>query len=405
MKQVIIIGAGDIGERAFKFIGAEFVAYFADNKKCGQIYNGKQVLPVKELKKYEAEYIFLLAVSNHLSELKVQLERMEIEYFYFREEVYYGNAIYPLDTSEFTKMTLYECVKKYFKGKTFLLGKRCSLISKFISQIIDVAFLNYDGFVLDKDSTYILDEIDVSEYENLQKVEKLYRVNYIVENTFRYEGLFKYKDCHKGKRCFLIGNGPSLRIEDLEKIHQNGDISIGLNVIHKLYGQTNWRPDYICVSDMLVIMQNYNEIIKNNQCELFISDVKTIYNCEKHENENLFHEIHLSRDGMLTPYFADDIVDGIYNGSTVSYIALQICVYMGFEDIYLLGMDCSNWDTHFQGDYWKEGEVFNGPNEKRIFMGYLEAKKNCEQRGVKIFNATRGGKLEVFERVDFETIF
>jgi len=32
-------------------------------------------------------------------------------------------------------------------------------------------------------------------------------------------------------------------------------------------------------------------------------------------------------------------------------------------------------------------------------------KRHCDSRGIQVYNATRGGKLEVFPRVDFDTLF
>ena len=36
---------------------------------------------------------------------------------------------------------------------------------------------------------------------------------------------------------------------------------------------------------------------------------------------------------------------------------------------------------------------------------YAEARKYSDRTGIKIYNATRGGQLEAFERKDFDEIF
>ena len=36
---------------------------------------------------------------------------------------------------------------------------------------------------------------------------------------------------------------------------------------------------------------------------------------------------------------------------------------------------------------------------------YIDLKRFCDKKGVKVFNATRGGKLEVYPRVDFDSLF
>ena len=45
------------------------------------------------------------------------------------------------------------------------------------------------------------------------------------------------------------------------------------------------------------------------------------------------------------------------------------------------------------------------PDMAYTFSAYEVAKENAEKKGIKIYNATRGGKLEVFERVDFDSLF
>ena len=55
------------------------------------------------------------------------------------------------------------------------------------------------------------------------------------------------KDKYKGKRCFIVCNGPSLRPEDLTKIHESGDISIAMNMIGRVYKDTPWRATFLAV--------------------------------------------------------------------------------------------------------------------------------------------------------------
>ena len=55
--------------------------------------------------------------------------------------------------------------------------------------------------------------------------------------------LKKYKDIHKGKRCFIIGNGPSLQMSDLEILYKNKEICFGVNRIFLGFKDTEWRPD------------------------------------------------------------------------------------------------------------------------------------------------------------------
>ncbi len=169
-------------------------------------------------------------------------------------------------------------------------------------------------------------------------------------------------------------------------------------MIHKAYENTKWRPDFVCMKDPLVIVQNYESIKANNSCPLFVNDMKLFYHWDTGENEYLLHDM------QDKSYFSDDIVKGCSCGASVSYTAIQIAAYMGFVEIYLLGMDCSNWGKHFNGDYWMEKEAFREPDEMKIFRSYQIAEEYSRTHGFRIFNATRGGCLEVFERVDFDSL-
>ena len=65
--------------------------------------------------------------------------------------------------------------------------------------------------------------------------------------------LLKFKDIHKGKRCFIVATGPSLRVQDLDKLHENGEICISMNRIFNIFDKTQWRPDYYMIGDMEMI--------------------------------------------------------------------------------------------------------------------------------------------------------
>ena len=103
---------------------------------------------------------------------------------------------------------------------------------------------------------------------------------------------------------------------------------------------------------------------------------------------------------------------------TVTYVLIQIAVYMGFKEIYLLGVDHSfsrellpdgslkindGVINYFQSNYSKSNDT--PARIKHMDLAYMQARMYCELNGIRICNATRGGKLEIFERVDFDKLF
>ena len=102
------------------------------------------------------------------------------------------------------------------------------------------------------------------------------------------------------------------------------------------------------------------------------------------------------------------------------YTAAQLAAYMGFKEIYLIGVDHhfhisqnnageiivdDSVKDYFSEKYNTDKENLYIPNTEKSTLTYVAMKEQCERRGIRVFNATRGGKLEVFKRVDFGSLF
>ena len=232
-----------------------------------------------------------------------------------------------------------------------------------------------------------------------------------VKSTVRE--LKKYKNKYMGKRCFVIGNGPSLRVKDLDKIQANGDISFGCNRIYVLFDKTSWRPTFYISQDPNVIRGCIEEIRELDKDQ--VKFIKALGK-RKYEVEGAIYFDFVIRFGKKKlPKFSDNPEKALYNGYTVTYAAIQFAAYMGFNEIYLLGCDCSyspdnqSIQTISQESYpdarmYNPAKVGMPPDIAYMFSMYEICKDYCEKRGIKVFNATRGGKLEVFDRVNFDSL-
>lgn len=109
--------------------------------------------------------------------------------------------------------------------------------------------------------------------------------------------------------------------------------------------------------------------------------------------------------------FSEDIEKYVYSGLTVTYNMIQMAMYMGFSEIYLLGIDFSfsgmseNKGNHFCEEYSKNTKMKGSFYAEESLKAYTAAEEISYKRGVRIYNATRGGKLEVFERKNFDKLF
>lgn len=225
----------------------------------------------------------------------------------------------------------------------------------------------------------------------------------------RYIKLKQVQGIHEGERCFIVCNGPSLKIDDLNTLHQNGEFTFGLNSIFKLFDKTDWRPDYyVCVDkrpyDELVSDPNFALVKNKFLSNYFFLDTSYPDDCYVIPEEYSEAEIY-----GWQQHFSDDIYAAVYGGCTVTIEAMQIAAYMGFKEIYLIGCD-NNYAIKNNSNHAKGIEYKKAPKVKTKFLemnekSYEMARKHCEERGIKIYNATRGGKLEVFPRVDFDSLF
>ncbi len=249
----------------------------------------------------------------------------------------------------------------------------------------------------------------------IRKKIRMRRVYEILRDSIRLNNDKKYirslRNKYNGKRCFIIGNGPSLGIHDLEKI--KGEISFGTHRIYEIFDKTSWRPDYYLAQDYKLIYTSKESIksIDVNDKLIAIPGRMPIIKIKGARYIKMIFEEFYPR----LPQFSDNIENGIYEGYTVSYMCLQVAAYMGFKEIYLLGID-HNYSIELDenGNLYKNNGVRdhfsdndkteNVPQTFKSTLAYKAAKEYADRNGIKIYNATRGGKLEVFERKTLEEV-
>lgn len=223
--------------------------------------------------------------------------------------------------------------------------------------------------------------------------------------------LKQFNNLHEGERCFIVATGPSLRMEDLNKLHQWEEKTISMNRAYLAFEKTEWRPEYYMVGDWRCIKENGEEIKQLPIKYKFIADSymefwggyipKGIYRFHA-------HDVYITGENVP---FSDDLVYGVYNKGTVTYECIQLAAYLGFKEIYLLGVDfdfSSNYkdrSNHFIETYYNQNSETSYFWDDESLEAYKAAKEYADTHDIKIYNATRGGKLEVFERVDFDTLF
>lgn len=226
------------------------------------------------------------------------------------------------------------------------------------------------------------------------------------------------------KRCFLIGNGPSLNVTDLAML--KNEVTFAVNGFFLKAGDLDWKPTFYVVEDHLVAEDRAKWINEfKGPIKFFPSYLGYMF--EK-SDDTIFYN-HRPRKsyphGFDFSLEADKIT---YTGCTVTFSMMQLAAYLGFEEIYLIGVDASyeipkdaqegkdysvgvldmkSDDTnHFDPDYFGKGFRWHDPQVEKMVEAYAEARKVLEeQTNQRIYNAGIGGKLEVFERRSFAALF
>ena len=245
-------------------------------------------------------------------------------------------------------------------------------------------------------------------FEN-RKLEKEADLRRAGKQDDRYISLKNYKNISEGGRCFIVATGPSLTISDLELLKD--EVTFGMNSICKLFSETEWRPTYYGIQDNNVyrsmedVIQKYYKDKEN----VFVGhQIAEEFDVPKNFNvfplNRAYHDNQLEIEKYFSK-FSDDVYSLVYDGYSITYSLIQIAIYMGFKQIYLLGADCS-YKKGANNHVVESGFVDKNQekNHDKMITGYEEAKKYAKAHGVEIVNCTRGGMLEVYKRKSLEEV-
>jgi len=227
---------------------------------------------------------------------------------------------------------------------------------------------------------------------------------------FKYaKKILKFQDIHKDKDCFIIGNGPSLRNMDLSPL--NNYYTFGLNKIHLLMDKTHLNVSYHVAVNPLVIEQSAEDFEKL-QCPSFIS-----YRCGNRIIKPLDHINYIITQGPNVKYtFQTNLLQGIHEGYTVTFVAMQIAFFMGFKRVFLIGVDhnfiakgkenekqylAGEDPNHFDPTYFSNKE-WHLPDLEASELSYHLARFFYSRDNRSIYDATVDGKLNIFPKISYD---
>jgi uncharacterized Rossmann fold enzyme len=239
------------------------------------------------------------------------------------------------------------------------------------------------------------------------------------------------KDRYRGqRRCFVIGNGASLKDMDLSVLAN--EITIGCNSFYKHEQARRVDLKYHCVGDPMFFENTPRAVEWHREIESAMPRATKMFHAR---GQPLVREHGLYRDQTIYYYRHGITVDEpelvdfdftrplCVGHTTGSRLAIPLAIYMGFTEIYIIGFD-ANWMESYRGSYhfyekhalWPEFDAQATDkrhpryadqliNALRDFESHALLYEAAKARGVNIYNAGKGGLLDTYPRVVFEELF
>lgn len=251
----------------------------------------------------------------------------------------------------------------------------------------------------------------------------------------------KYKNIHKGKRCFILGNGPSIDKLDFSLLSK--EIVFTVNQIMRKPDFEKLKTNYHFIAD-----QNYFKLdIKNAEDAELLSILRRVSTSDNRpicffpSNQLNFVEKNQLESDLTVSYFCSPInlldnnvlsVDFTWlvpRFGTVVHFAIAMAIYMGFKEIYLLGCEGTSIVANIQsalksssvndsycyqiGDLqqrWLEKVISNKSMEKcaksfyDMLVGYRVLSEYCRDNSIKLVNCTPESVVDSIEYIDIKKV-
>tara|TARA_R110002096_G_scaffold229836_1_gene419443 strand:- start:2133 stop:3029 length:897 start_codon:yes stop_codon:yes gene_type:complete len=245
---------------------------------------------------------------------------------------------------------------------------------------------------------------------------------------------------HNGERCFIVGNGPSLKYHDLTKLKEEYVFTV--NYMMKSDDFKTLNSNYHLFFDPIVFGLDPKVKEEKEKIDMIDDTFKS--------NPDMTYIIPYRRRANFIKLFPNHKFKFIYNYKTftpqlkktsqlhritpgfqnVIIYAINTAIYMGFKEIYLLGVDMTGFLEHFEynkvNNQWghsyskteeetalilKTLKEYNIDNEfyLKTYGKTLEHLKimlaNANRDNVKLLNASDHGAIDFVPRVNYDNLF
>jgi len=216
-----------------------------------------------------------------------------------------------------------------------------------------------------------------------------------------------FKGRHQGERCFILGTGPSLKGVNPDLL--SNEITFGLNFLNRSEIMEHIVPTYYCFFDNSFYEQHINETIsiieKNNKTTFFLRHkAKEIVENYNLKNKNIYYQYcNLYQHGN---YIRVDMTRNMTAPFNVVVGCIQTAIYMGFKEIFLLGVDFTTFASSKEEHCYDKG---TSP-QRKISLGkdlkfysivcsqHYALEQYAIENGIKIYNLSENSLLDAYEK-------
>lgn len=247
----------------------------------------------------------------------------------------------------------------------------------------------------------------------MSEIPHSYAWNFQLQAQVNKEYIRNFHNIHEGERCFIVANGPSLLKTNLDLLEN--EITIGMNRIYLNFEKSSFRPSYYVAMNELILEQFPNEISQLTMPKFLNWNRRSFFGFP---DANM---VFLKSKMVINDTFQYDLTHPLVVGASVTFVALQIAFYMGFEKVVLIGLDhnyaekgtpnktetrISEQDSsHFHANYFPKGVKWQLPDLQRSEVDFEIARKVFQSNGREILDATIDGKCQVFEKINYLSLF
>lgn len=213
-----------------------------------------------------------------------------------------------------------------------------------------------------------------------------------------------------GQRCIIIGNGPSLRRMDLSPLA--AEHTFGLNRIYLKFEELGFATTFlVCINSL--VWDQFGTDFGCQPSTLFAP-------WRERERVSSNSDAYFIRTNYRPVFRKNVPLEGAWEGGTVTFVAMQLAHFLGFRQVILVGVDHSfsangppnttvvstGADSdHFDPAYFGPGVRWQLPDLRSSELAYRSAREAFAEDGREIIDATVGGKLDIFRKIEYESLF